>query len=100
MQILKGHMASVVQVQFVPARNQLLSFSKDKIFRIWDVQLQVCIQRLAGMFPKGHVEGKTTCLLALITRSHFVLALLSSSISFMLMRFISLANSRGQGILV
>ncbi|CAG5124372.1 unnamed protein product, partial [Candidula unifasciata] len=54
--ILKGHMASVIQVQFVPARNQLLSFSKDKVFRIWDVHLQVCIQRLAGIFPKGHVE--------------------------------------------
>ena len=52
-QVLRGHMASVVQVQFHKARGQLLSFSKDKILRIWDVQLQVCIQRLAGMFPKG-----------------------------------------------
>ena len=46
-------MASVVQVQFNKSRGQLISFSKDKVLRIWDVQLQVCIQRLAGMFPKG-----------------------------------------------
>ncbi|GFN83299.1 WD repeat-containing protein 49-like [Plakobranchus ocellatus] len=54
--VLRGHMASVVQVQFISARAQLISFSKDKVLRIWDVQLQVCIQRLAGMFPKG-AEG-------------------------------------------
>ena len=46
-------MASVVQVQFNRSRGQLISFSKDKVLRMWDVQLQVCIQRLAGMFPKG-----------------------------------------------
>ncbi|XP_025081449.1 WD repeat-containing protein 49-like isoform X2 [Pomacea canaliculata] len=51
--VLRGHMASVIQVQFVKNRGQLISFSKDKVLRIWDVQLQVCIQRLAGMFPKG-----------------------------------------------
>ncbi|XP_035829374.1 uncharacterized protein LOC101863074 [Aplysia californica] len=51
--VLRGHMASVIQVQFIAARSQLISFSKDKVLRIWDVQLQVCIQRLAGMFPKG-----------------------------------------------
>lgn len=50
-------MASVVQAQFMKSRSQLISFSKDKVLRIWDVQLQVCIQRLAGMFPKGP-EGK------------------------------------------
>lgn len=53
LQILRGHMASVLQVQFIKSRGQLISFSKDKVLRIWDVQLQVCIQRLAGMFPKG-----------------------------------------------
>ncbi|XP_076081504.1 cilia- and flagella-associated protein 337-like isoform X1 [Mytilus galloprovincialis] len=51
--VLRGHMASVVQAQFMKSRSQLISFSKDKVLRIWDVQLQVCIQRLAGMFPKG-----------------------------------------------
>ena len=56
-QVLRGHMAAVIQVQFNKPRGQLISFSKDKVLRIWDVQLQVCIQRLAGMFPKGP-EGK------------------------------------------
>ncbi|KAK7491119.1 hypothetical protein BaRGS_00017683, partial [Batillaria attramentaria] len=51
--VLRGHMASVIQVEFIKNRGQLISFSKDKVLRIWDVQLQVCIQRLAGMFPKG-----------------------------------------------
>lgn len=51
--LLRGHMTSVVQVKFIKCRGQLVSFSKDKVLRIWDVQLQVCIQRLAGMFPKG-----------------------------------------------
>ncbi|XP_069101965.1 cilia- and flagella-associated protein 337-like isoform X5 [Argopecten irradians] len=51
--VLRGHMASVIQVHFMKSRAQLISFSKDKVLRIWDVQLQVCIQRLAGMFPKG-----------------------------------------------
>ena len=52
-------MASVIQVTFIKQRGQLISFSKDKVLRIWDVQLQVCIQRLAGMFPKGP-EGKSS----------------------------------------
>ncbi|CAE1267943.1 WD repeat-containing protein 49 [Acanthosepion pharaonis] len=51
--ILRGHMASVVQVQILTSRSLLFSFSKDKVLRIWDIQLQVCLQRLAGIFPKG-----------------------------------------------
>ncbi|CAF3375554.1 unnamed protein product [Rotaria socialis] len=55
--ILRGHMRSVLYVQFIPSRGQLLSFSKDKILRIWDVQLQICLQRLSNIFPRGP-EGK------------------------------------------
>ncbi|XP_071942088.1 cilia- and flagella-associated protein 337-like isoform X2 [Antedon mediterranea] len=51
--VLRGHMAPVLHVQFNASRMQLISFSKDKVLRVWDVQLQVCLQRLAGMFPKG-----------------------------------------------
>ena len=58
-QVLRGHMAGVILVQFNKSRSQLISFSKDKVLRIWDVQLQVCIQRLAGMFPKTP-EGTAT----------------------------------------
>ena len=46
-------MAPVMHVQFNHSRGQLISFSKDKVLRIWDVQLQVCLQRIAGTFPKG-----------------------------------------------
>ncbi|XP_071788999.1 cilia- and flagella-associated protein 337-like isoform X2 [Asterias amurensis] len=51
--LLRGHMAPVMHVQFNHSRGQLISFSKDKVLRIWDVQLQVCLQRIAGTFPKG-----------------------------------------------
>jgi hypothetical protein len=50
-------MRSVIYVQFIPSRGQLLSFSKDKILRVWDVQLQICLQRLSNTFPRGP-EGK------------------------------------------
>ena len=50
-------MRSVLYVQFIPSRGQLLSFSKDKILRVWDVQLQICLQRLSNTFPRGP-EGK------------------------------------------
>ncbi|CAF1205487.1 unnamed protein product [Adineta ricciae] len=54
---LIGHMRSVLFVQFIHSRAQVISFSKDKILRIWDVQLQICLQRLANIFPRGP-EGK------------------------------------------
>jgi hypothetical protein len=50
-------MRSVLFVQFIHSRNQILSFSKDKILRIWDIQLQICLQRLSNIFPRGP-EGK------------------------------------------
>lgn len=53
LQVLRGHMSSVLQVTFIRSRAQLASFSKDKVLRIWDVQLQLCIQRVAGVFPKN-----------------------------------------------
>lgn len=55
--VLRGHMAPVIQVSFSRNRGQLVSLSKDKVLRIWDVQLQVCVQRVAGMFPKGPEVG-------------------------------------------
>ena len=30
-----------------------------QVLRIWDTHLQVCLQRLSGMFPKGPAEGRT-----------------------------------------
>ena len=72
--VLRGHMASVIQVQFIKSRGQLISFSKDKVLRIWDVQLQVCIQRLAGMFPKGPEGEDEVCFfLSTCTRKIYIL---------------------------
>ncbi|XP_078586384.1 cilia- and flagella-associated protein 337-like [Branchiostoma floridae x Branchiostoma japonicum] len=51
--LLRGHMASVVNVQFNTTKGQILSFSKDKVLRVWDIQQQLCLQRVAGIFPKG-----------------------------------------------
>ncbi|XP_075426736.1 cilia- and flagella-associated protein 337 isoform X1 [Ascaphus truei] len=50
--VLQGNMASVITVQFIVGRRQLFSFSKDKVLRIWDIHHQLCIQRIAGIFPK------------------------------------------------
>uniref|UniRef100_A0A8D0HB41 WD repeat domain 49 n=1 Tax=Sphenodon punctatus TaxID=8508 RepID=A0A8D0HB41_SPHPU len=51
--ILQGHSASVIAVRFITERKQLFSFSKDKVLRIWDIHHQLCIQRIAGSFPKS-----------------------------------------------
>ncbi|KAG9494124.1 hypothetical protein GDO78_001781 [Eleutherodactylus coqui] len=50
--ILQGNMASVITIKFIASRKQLFSFSKDKVLRVWDIHHQVCIQRIAGIFPK------------------------------------------------
>ncbi|XP_063060638.1 WD repeat-containing protein 49-like [Engraulis encrasicolus] len=61
--VLRGHMSSVLAVQFVLRKKQLLSFSKDKVLRLWDVSSQLCVQRVAGVFPKTGPECQTRLLL-------------------------------------
>ena len=51
--VLRGHMQVIVAVQFIHNKYQLVSLSKDKVLRVWDVNLQICIQRLTGILPKG-----------------------------------------------
>ncbi|XP_043853024.1 WD repeat-containing protein 49 [Dromiciops gliroides] len=51
--VLWGHSASVIAVQFFSARKQLFSFSKDKVLRLWDIQHQLSIQRMACPFTKS-----------------------------------------------
>uniref|UniRef100_A0A0X3PVZ8 WD repeat-containing protein 49 n=2 Tax=Schistocephalus solidus TaxID=70667 RepID=A0A0X3PVZ8_SCHSO len=51
--MLRGHMAPVIAVQFETTRQRLISFSKDNVLRIWDTQLQVSIQKINGVYPKG-----------------------------------------------
>ncbi|XP_073929950.1 cilia- and flagella-associated protein 337 isoform X2 [Castor canadensis] len=50
---LWGHSASVIAVQFFAERKQLFSFSRDKVLRLWDIQYQLSIQRIACSFPKS-----------------------------------------------
>jgi WD40 repeat protein len=54
--VLKGHSRVVLAVRFMSTRGQLISIAEDKILRIWNVSLQICIQRIANAFSKG-VEG-------------------------------------------
>uniref|UniRef100_A0A8C7E047 WD repeat domain 49 n=1 Tax=Naja naja TaxID=35670 RepID=A0A8C7E047_NAJNA len=51
--ILTGHSDSVIAVQFITERKLLFSFAKNKILRLWDIQHQLCMQRIAGSFPKS-----------------------------------------------
>ncbi|XP_072474657.1 cilia- and flagella-associated protein 337 [Notamacropus eugenii] len=51
--VLWGHSAVVIAVQFFTARKQLFSFSKDKVLRLWDIQHQLSIQRVACPFTKS-----------------------------------------------
>ncbi|MEJ1277624.1 WD repeat domain 49 [Cricetulus griseus] len=51
--VLWGHSASVIAVQFFAERKQLFSFSRDKVLRLWDIQHQLSIQRIACSFPKS-----------------------------------------------
>ncbi|XP_076845249.1 cilia- and flagella-associated protein 337-like isoform X2 [Brachyhypopomus gauderio] len=70
--VLRGHVTSVVAVQFMVAKKQLISFSKDKVLRVWDVASQLCLQRVAGIFPKTP-ECKTL-LFFYEERSHLLLS--------------------------
>nr|CUU98598.1 hypothetical transcript [Hymenolepis microstoma] len=50
--ILRGHTTPVIAVHFQKDRPRLISFSKGSELRVWDLQLQVCIQKLNGIYPK------------------------------------------------
>ncbi|XP_064841641.1 WD repeat-containing protein 49-like [Oncorhynchus masou masou] len=62
--VLRGHMSSVTAVRFIVGKKQLISFSKDKVLRLWDVASQLCIQRIAGIFPKTQEECHTLLFLS------------------------------------
>ncbi|KAM4565922.1 cilia- and flagella-associated protein 337-like [Odontesthes bonariensis] len=56
---LTGHSSPVTAVHFMQTKQQLLSYSKDKVLCLWDVSNQVCIHRLAGVFPKTQEDTRT-----------------------------------------
>ncbi|EDV19696.1 uncharacterized protein TRIADDRAFT_61879 [Trichoplax adhaerens] len=51
--VLRGHLASVIYTQFYSAKGQLISMGKNRVIRVWDAELHVCLQRLSGLFIKG-----------------------------------------------
>uniref|UniRef100_A0A670IEZ1 WD repeat domain 49 n=1 Tax=Podarcis muralis TaxID=64176 RepID=A0A670IEZ1_PODMU len=59
--VLEGHSDSVIAVRFITERKLLFSFGKDKVLRIWDIQHQLCIQRISGSFPKSLDFHSTLC---------------------------------------
>ncbi|KAA8593927.1 hypothetical protein FQN60_004761, partial [Etheostoma spectabile] len=58
---LSGHTSPVTAIRFMQTKQQLLSYSKDKVLCLWDVSRQLCVHRLAGVFPK--TQGETHTLL-------------------------------------
>ncbi|XP_056297367.1 WD repeat-containing protein 49-like isoform X3 [Pseudoliparis swirei] len=56
---LIGHAGPVTAVHFMQTRQQLLSFSKDKVLCLWDVSRQLCVHRLAGVFPETQEDTQT-----------------------------------------
>ncbi|XP_042342868.1 WD repeat-containing protein 49-like [Plectropomus leopardus] len=56
---LGGHTSPVTAVRFLQTKQQLLSYSKDKVLCLWDVPLQLCVHRLAGVFPKTQEDTHT-----------------------------------------
>ncbi|KAI3378013.1 hypothetical protein SNEBB_009380 [Seison nebaliae] len=57
--ILAGHVRMVIYVKFIVERDQLISFSKDKVLRIWDASLQTCLQRISNIFGQDiNIDNK------------------------------------------
>ncbi|KAM3616504.1 uncharacterized protein V6R79_019037 [Siganus canaliculatus] len=57
--VLRGHSSPVTAVCFLQRKQQLISFSKDKVLCLWDVSSQLCVHRLAGVFPKTQEDART-----------------------------------------
>ncbi|XP_038550212.1 WD repeat-containing protein 49-like [Micropterus salmoides] len=56
---LSGHTGPVSAVRFMQTKQQLLSYSKDKVLCVWDVSSQLCVHRLDGVFPKMQEDTQT-----------------------------------------
>ncbi|XP_076590491.1 cilia- and flagella-associated protein 337-like isoform X2 [Chaetodon auriga] len=57
--VLSGHTSPVTAVRFMQTKQQLLSYSKDKVLCLWDVSSQLCVHRLADVFPKTQEDTHT-----------------------------------------
>ncbi|XP_029302296.1 WD repeat-containing protein 49-like [Cottoperca gobio] len=57
--VLGVHTSPVTAVRFMQTKQQLLSYSRDKVLCLWDVTHQLCVHRLAGVFPKTQEDAHT-----------------------------------------
>ncbi|XP_040929431.1 WD repeat-containing protein 49-like isoform X2 [Betta splendens] len=57
--VLSAHAGPVAAVRFVQTKQQLLSFSKDKVLCVWDVCNRRCEHRLTGVFPDARDDAHT-----------------------------------------
>ncbi|XP_040048503.2 cilia- and flagella-associated protein 337 [Gasterosteus aculeatus] len=56
---LVGHAGPVTAVCFMHNQQRLLSYSRDKVLCLWDVSSQLCVRRLAGVFPETQGDAQT-----------------------------------------
>ncbi|XP_070762160.1 cilia- and flagella-associated protein 337-like [Enoplosus armatus] len=78
---LSGHASPVTAVCFMQTTQQLLSYSKDKVLCLWDVSSQLCVHRLAGVFPKTQEDTHT---LLFLHEEHQLLLLSFNSLLLLL----------------
>uniref|UniRef100_A0A8C6T6G1 WD repeat domain 49 n=1 Tax=Neogobius melanostomus TaxID=47308 RepID=A0A8C6T6G1_9GOBI len=57
--VLSGHDGPVTVVCFMQNKQQLLSFSNDKVLCLWDVPGQQCLNRLTGVFAQTPEDART-----------------------------------------
>ncbi|KAL3315300.1 WD repeat-containing protein 49 [Cichlidogyrus casuarinus] len=51
--LLRGHLSPVLSVKFHTKHSKLISLCQAKTIRVWDIQMQIGLHRIAGIFPKG-----------------------------------------------
>ncbi|KAM6163826.1 EF-hand calcium-binding domain-containing protein 8 [Rhynchocyon petersi] len=60
--LLKGHQTSVTHVHVINKNSILISISKDKNIRVWDMQDYVCLQSFCGkLFALGNCPITSAC---------------------------------------
>uniref|UniRef100_A0A3Q3LAQ2 Uncharacterized protein n=1 Tax=Mastacembelus armatus TaxID=205130 RepID=A0A3Q3LAQ2_9TELE len=79
--VLSGHTSPIVAVRFMQSKQQLLSYSKDKVLCLWDLSSHRCVHRLAGVFPKTQEDTHT---LMFLHEEHRLLLLSFNSLLLLL----------------
>uniref|UniRef100_A0A3P8UQV2 WD repeat domain 49 n=1 Tax=Cynoglossus semilaevis TaxID=244447 RepID=A0A3P8UQV2_CYNSE len=75
---LSGHANAVLAVRFLQTKQQLLSYSKDKVLCLWDVSSQQCLHRLSEVFPRTQEDTHT--LMYLHEERHLLLLSFNSTL--------------------